>query len=1126
MSATGADSAAPDLGIAIRHLLNQQADIQSRLSVLIAAQHGLEIPLELDMLRHKLRVLEHLVDRYDLASQIPVLSGPEEARELQYRCECLEAVCLQNEVNVIEPLKRSLPSAPPDFAVWLERHLELHDSILPHRSEAHAEAGGWKARSMPSFKCWHDQCAHYVYGFASQRERDSHSLVHQTSAKRDSGFSVETSPLWPPISQQSPRPLSSSQSNTQPPSVQTGRRPPASSLPVLSPQLPLKEKGCVSANYTFHAPPGPGSGRRNSSDADLEAMLPPLKKSKTNQPRLESIGELRLFPETGPCLRCRVAKKMCDNNKPCSNCSDSPPCGKEEHWGAIGCFRNPLTAFAAIFLPGPICPRQARTPITSPLSQRRGINEYLETACSFPENFKEIAKESVDFSDGFWWSAHLDSRHSSADGTSGYNRDAPKQAPPVLAAIASSWHAQDTAYNIFRLLRITGSMSASRESEEASFPTLYSAKVLLRETIYYGIIHPDPLFRVGSTFSMQNPPEGVDLDEHVRLLEECLLGFLQLFDAMCSSKSDKRPCDLFAEFLSVCIFSATRTLLLDMAPTSNATSVSQRQLGSPSNNNHVAHGMYRALVQLFCSSGPLFTDSWEGSQTHEDSSLYYSINHLIRRDMWASEGIESGADFLLKLGDGHFESWGFNGFLRQRKPNGLAWQLSSTPILHSAQEQRRPQPTAAAPPLGPQTWNITFQDDAGLPQRRTSDLGSSPYVPEVEMARRHTVGETSSGTLKQLEAPWRTPGSPSRLRSPYHRPPLRRVYCDKCHEYPEGFRGEHELRRHTEAKHSAMVRRWVCCEPENARDASPKPVVSLSSCKACMAQKQYGAYYNAAAHLRRAHFSPHRGGKASGDWPPMSVLKDWMREVRQPLDPTQAEYLSGGEDDGGDPASESSTSTSRAVPEAPASRALMVSPIDDPWRRGSSSQSTQSGVRPTDNRSQCPHPDCGRIVKDLAAHMLTHQEERPEKCPIVACEYHTKGFARKYDKNRHALTHYRGTMVCPFCPGVGSPYEKIFGRADVFKRHLATAHNVDQTPTNNRSGSLAHLLDGQGPASTHSFGARCSICGGRFATAQDFYEHLDECVLRVIVPNFAHQQHSEAADSISPLQTEGPSRVP
>jgi hypothetical protein len=46
-------------------------------------------------------------------------------------------------------------------------------------------------------------------------------------------------------------------------------------------------------------------------------------------------------------------------------------------------------------------------------------------------------------------------------------------------------------------------------------------------------------------------------------------------------------------------------------------------------------------------------------------------------------------------------------------------------------------------------------------------------------------------------------------------------------------------------------------------------------------------------------------------------------------------------------------------------------------------------------KQRCPHPDCGKTFKDLKAHMLTHQTERPEKCPIASCDYHIKGFARK-----------------------------------------------------------------------------------------------------------------------------------
>jgi hypothetical protein len=127
--------------------------------------------------------------------------------------------------------------------------------------------------------------------------------------------------------------------------------------------------------------------------------------------------------------------------------------------------------------------------------------------------------------------------------------------------------------------------------------------------------------------------------------------------------------------------------------------------------------------------------------------------------------------------------------------------------------------------------------------------------------------------------------------------------------------------------------------------------------------------------------------------------------------------------------------------------------------------------------------------------MLTHRAERPEKCPIATCEYNIKGFARKYDKNRHTLTHYKGTMVCGFCPGSGSAAEKSFNRADVFKRHLTSVHGVEQNPPNSRKKSPGgrKAYSGQG-----NVAGTCSTCSVTFANAQDFYEHLDDCVLRVV----------------------------
>ncbi|RMZ90780.1 hypothetical protein DV736_g1987, partial [Chaetothyriales sp. CBS 134916] len=147
-------------------------------------------------------------------------------------------------------------------------------------------------------------------------------------------------------------------------------------------------------------------------------------------------------------------------------------------------------------------------------------------------------------------------------------------------------------------------------------------------------------------------------------------------------------------------------------------------------------------------------------------------------------------------------------------------------------------------------------------------------------------------------------------------------------------------------------------------------------------------------------------------------------------------------------------------------------------------------------KGRCPHPGCGRVFKDLKAHMLTHQAQRPEKCPILTCEYNQKGFARKYDKNRHTLTHYKGTMVCGFCPGSGSAAEKSFNRADVFKRHLTAVHGVEQTPPNSRkrSASSTKKLTSYCQDAT----GKCSTCSATFSNAQDFYEHLDDCVLRVV----------------------------
>lgn len=125
-----------------------------------------------------------------------------------------------------------------------------------------------------------------------------------------------------------------------------------------------------------------------------------------------------------------------------------------------------------------------------------------------------------------------------------------------------------------------------------------------------------------------------------------------------------------------------------------------------------------------------------------------------------------------------------------------------------------------------------------------------------------------------------------------------KLLCKYCNEIPDGFRGDHELRRHIGAKHVRIVKKFVCRDArESGIPTRLTPINPLARCKACASGKQYNAYYNAAAHLRRTHFrvkasrgkgatgiGEKRGGKGGGDWPPMTELKAWFVEIEVEVD--------------------------------------------------------------------------------------------------------------------------------------------------------------------------------------------------------------------------------------------------
>ena len=783
--------------------------------------------------------------------------------------------------------------------------------------------------------------------------------------------------------------------------------------------------------------------------------------------------------------------------------------------------RPPFAEHVVAFM----APRHAQTPLTSPLAVRRNMNDFLEKAFVVPSEVARMVKAHQDFDDGFWWTEDLANLPPANPSRASFHKDAIERPPPIFSVLAASWNVNGTMYSFWQLLKLSSVLSDSRDSEAAKYPILYRAKLLLRETLFYDLQQPDSAI-YGEPSSSASHAIFDDTDSYGRfhVLYNCMVQFLESFDGQLARPGPLDPKSWLAGFFAICIFSMVKTILVDRA--------THLRSNSPHASITAMHAVHKALVSVFTWSAPMLLDGHDMDMSHRDRELLTSVAGLLGRGLWAERGISSSKDFLMLLGSGELEGTYYNGFIKQRSSPTRPGSFVLPPITTKpGEEARKPLPDMR--PLIT-TWASTHNRADGevyVFKGEPDRMLASPQT--MDPGRRHTVAESPT-FARHPGRVLTSPVSGPRVRPSYQRPPLRRVYCTKCNEYPEGFRGEHELRRHNDAKHAALVKRWVCTQPPEP-PSSPQPVIPLVKCKACVTQKRYGAYYNAAAHLRRAHFNPHRGGKASGDWPPMSILKDWMREVRQSIDVHDQDDGSSGDDEAQDyktvhdfispphrrsPVPEAprlapappappqahgppllAPSLDRLNPAGPPPPPMMMHSAQSAYLAPTSTLKSDEGPHGSASssssiRSRCPHPECGRVFKDLAAHMLTHMEERPEKCPIETCEYHIKGFARKYDKNRHALTHYKGTMVCPFCPGAGTAYEKAFNRADVFKRHLTAVHNVEQTPPNSRK-----LILPSGAGRPGGVGARCNICQSQFATAQEFYEHLDDCVLNVIVPS-------------------------
>lgn len=196
--------------------------------------------------------------------------------------------------------------APAGYDTWLERNLTQYDPIA--RSWRLRDSLPSKFRGPRSFKCWDDRCLHYIYGFPTQEDRDQHTREHPVLSKRDSGLSVSGTPplIVPDQSSQY-----CNYSNEYPKHSSPHYLPrPIGSLHLASTQVPAlsRDHGDTLRSYSFISePPAPARDPQDSADCEVDPLLPPLKRSRVGQSRLESIEELRLLRSVGQCLRCNIS---------------------------------------------------------------------------------------------------------------------------------------------------------------------------------------------------------------------------------------------------------------------------------------------------------------------------------------------------------------------------------------------------------------------------------------------------------------------------------------------------------------------------------------------------------------------------------------------------------------------------------------------------------------------------------------------------------------------------------------------------------------------------------------------------------------------------------------------------